>query len=289
MGQYLYYQLIHLIVSLAPLRFCYWFGARVADVYYIIARQARISIIANLKQVFGLEASEQEIKNCARRNFQNFAKCIVDFFRFSRIDENNISSFVCIRGEKYLKEAFAEGKGVIGLSAHLGNWELGAVTITLLGYPVNAVALSHEQRLVNNLFVKQRTRKGVRVIPAESAAKRCYQALVRGEMVALLGDRDITASGVTVKFFGKETILPRGPATLAVRREASVLPAFMIRGEDNRFTLNFESPICFNAPSRDKESIPLFAEKLAKVLEKYIRRYPEQWFMFHPMWNTQPE
>lgn len=286
--QYLIYQLIHFVSFWLPLRVAYWLGERAADIRYFFSKESRKIIKDNLKQVLG-EGSEEEIKRKARKIFQNFAKYVVDISRLRRINQNNLERFITIEGIKNLQCSLAAGKGTIVLTAHLGNWELGGVALAILGYPMNAVALSHGEVSVDRLFVQQRTSKGIKVIPFGLAAKRCYQALRCNEIVALLGDWDIKSQGTRVPFFGKLTTLPRGPAILSLKTGAAILPGFAIRGEDNRFKLFLEKPIFPESAGYKEEDIEKLSNQVSKILESYIRRYPEQWLLFHKVWSERIE
>ncbi|NOX97639.1 MAG: hypothetical protein GXO98_06250 [Nitrospirae bacterium] len=281
--KYLIYQLIHFISFWLPLKVAYWLGERIADLRYLFCKESRETIESNLKQVLG-EKEEKEIKRKTRKVFQNFAKYVVDFSRFCRINQKNLEKFITIEGMENLKRAFAARKGVIALTAHLGNWELGGATLAISGYPINAVALDHEETSVNRLFVRQRTKKGVKVIPFGMAASRCYRALHRNEMVALLGDWDIKSQGIETRFLGRLTTLPRGPAVLSLKTGAAILPGFTIRQEDDRFKLFLEKPIFPESTGRKEEDINKLSAQVNKVMENYIRSYPEQWFLFHKVW-----
>ncbi len=282
--KYFVYQMIRFISFWLPLKIAYWVGEKVTDIRYLFCGTNRKAIEDNLKQVLGT-GSEKEITGKARKVFHNFAKYIVDFSRFRRINRSNLGNFITIEGMENLRRAFTAGKGVIALTAHLGNWELGGITLAILGYPMNAVALNHEEVSVNRLFVQQRTSKGVKVIPFGMAAKKCLQALRRNEMVALLGDWDIKSQGIRLPFLGKLTTLPRGPAVLSLKTGAVILPGFTIRQRDDRFKLFLEEPI-FPESTGDKEKdVEKLSNQIREVLERYIRRYPEQWFLFHRVWQ----
>ncbi|MCK4437344.1 lysophospholipid acyltransferase family protein [bacterium] len=284
MLKYFLCQLIHFVAFWVPIRFAYWLGERTADVHCLLGGKSRRIIEDNLRQVLGEEIDQKEIERKARKALQNFGKYVVDFSRFRQISKKNLEKFITVEGMENLKEAFFSGRGVIGLTAHLGNWELGGATLALLGYPVNAVALPHAQAPVNRLFVKQRTKKGVKVIPFGAAAKKCYQALRRGEIVALLGDWDISSQGIEVPFFRKLTTIAKGPATFALKTGCYILPGFTIRQRDNRFKLFFEKPFVAERTGDKETDLKTVSQKVAKVLEKYISGYPDQWFLFHRMW-----
>ena len=285
MGKYLSYKLIHLLVFLFPRNVCYWLAKQSGDLIYIFSRKSKRNIRANLTQAFGKEWSPEEVKACERATFRNFGKHLADFFRFARLDGDYVREEIEVQGLENLDRAMVMGKGVITVTAHLGSWELGAVTIGILGYPLHVVALSHENKRVNRLFVRQRVKKGVRVIPLRAAVRRCYQALSGKQMVALAGDRDVTAKGIVSEFFGRPTTLPKGPAAFSVRTGAPIVPAFMIRKSDDSFCLMLEPPILPDRGKDREEETALLTRKVACIMEEYIRRYPEQWFMFHPMWE----
>jgi len=216
--------------------------------------------------------------------FRNFAKYLVDFFRFEKIDIEYIKNNIHIENRHYFEEALSKGKGVIVVSAHLGNWELGGIVIALLGYPFWAVALPHKDRRVNNFFNFQRERKGMRVIPLGKAVRACLNLLKNNKMVALAGDRDFTQKGIILDFFGKPTFLPEGPAAFALKTGAIIVPTFMLRNKDDTFTLTIHKPI-EATPTEDKDNdLRELIMRYKIIFEDYIRRLPDQWYMFRRFW-----
>ena len=283
MLEYISYKLAQLIVSFLPLKFAYFIAEALGRISYYFVHGAREVLRENLRNAFG-DWSERELSECVRCNFVQFGKFLADFFYTSKLDSQNINRVVEIENKEYIDEAFAKRRGALALSAHLGNWELGAVTVALLGYKISVIALSHEEEKVDAIFVKQRESKGVNVIPLGKAG-RAMRALLHGEMVAILGDRDVTSQGIKMPFFGKQAIFPRGMPVLAVRTGANILPCFMIRQRDNRHKLFFEKPFCADLSKNTGETEREILVKWIKMLEKYIMLYPEQWFMYHRMWD----
>jgi KDO2-lipid IV(A) lauroyltransferase len=263
-----------------PLRFSYALAVFFCDIHFIFADKDRLYTLENLRVIFP-NKSLHEIKQIRIRMFRNFAKYLVDFFRFPIIDQDYIDRYIKIENRHIVDEALKKGKGAITLTAHIGNWELGGLTIGVLGYSFWAVALPHKNKKINDFFNSRRENKGVHVIPFGKAAKMCLNVLRENKVLALLGDRDFThEAGVIVELFGKKTYIPKGPAAFALKTGAAIIPGFMLRNPDDTFTLRFEEPI----PYTETESVETVSNRVRDLLESYITRYPDQWFMFRRFW-----
>jgi KDO2-lipid IV(A) lauroyltransferase len=283
MFNYLLYRIGQFIALRLPLRVAYKIAIVISDLHNIFSFQDRRAVRANLKVIFP-QKSLWEIRRMRRRMSRNFAKYLVDFFRFSRVDTDYIKDNLKIENLRYLDAALGQGKGVIILSAHLGNWELGAIVLGILGYPFWAVALTHKNKMVNDFFNFQRESKGVSIIPLGRALRQCLKVIGEEKIIGLVGDRDFGDNGVVVEFFGRPAVFPRGPAVISLQTGAPILPAFTLRNSDECFTLRFEKVVDF-APSGDKKKdVHDLIAKYKLIFEDYIRRYPEQWFMFRRFW-----
>ncbi len=283
MLSYYLYRLGQWVACALPLRFAYAVSICIADVRALFAAEDRRLVDENLRAIFP-EKSLRQIRRVRRRMFRNFARYLVDFFRFGLIDKAFIERSVRIEGRRHFDEALLRKKGVVALTAHLGNWELGGVVTALSGYPLWAVALEHRHPKVSAFFWKQREEKGVRVMSLGKAARQCLRVLRDNQILALVGDRDFTGRGVTVPFFGRPALFPPGPAALSLSTGASIVPGFMLRNKDGTFTLHLEPPINFEATGDREKDIPALTEKCRDVIERYIRSYPDQWFMFRRFW-----
>jgi KDO2-lipid IV(A) lauroyltransferase len=279
MFNYILYRIGQFIVLYIPLKFAYKVAVFFSDVHYFFARKDRLAVTENLKAIFP-EKSEQEIGSIRIRMFRNFAKYLADFFRFSLLDREYINKNVRLVDMDNFDKALAKRKGVIVLTAHIGNWELGGAVIALLNYPFWVVVLEHKNKNVNNFFNHQRESKGVKFIPVGITVKRCLTVLKQNGMVALAGDRDFGDTGVTVKFLGKSVLLPRGPAAFSLKTGSPIVPGFMVRDENDKFFLKIEEPIEFKPSGNDQKDLLALIELYKVVIEKYIRQYPDQWYMF---------
>lgn len=283
MLNYYLYRFGQFIAVSLPLRFVYAFAIFLADLHYVFAFRDRRFVRANLRVIFP-DKSNSHLREISRKVFQNFAKYLVDFFRFERLNLEYINKNIKLENLHNFDEALAKGKGVVVLTAHLGNWELGGVVISQLGYPFFAVALPHKNKKVNDFFDAQRNSKGVKVIAMGKAVRSCMSEIRNNHMVALVGDRDFTEKGIVVDLFGKPTHFPEGPAALSLITGAPLVPGFMLRNPDDSFTLRIEKPVEFS-PSGDRSRDLVKLIKIYKnIFEDYIRKYPEQWYVFRPFW-----
>ena len=283
MFNYILYRAGQFIALSLPLAIAYRVAVFISDLRYLFVREDRKTVAENLRAIFP-DKTDKEIRSIRLNMFRNFAKYLVDFFRFSKIDREYIKRNVTIKNIHYIDQALAKGKGAIILTAHVGNWELGGIVISLLGYPFWAVALSHKDKRVDNFFNYQRQSKGVKVIPLKKAVKMSLDALRKGDLVALVGDRDFTESGTIIDFFGRPALLPDGPAAFSLKTGASIVTGFMLRNEDDTFTLSFEKSFDFTPTGNKHNDLETMIRHYKVFFENCIRNHPDQWYMFRRFW-----
>lgn len=284
MFRYYIYKFGQFCVHHLPLRWAYAIANLLSDIHYSCSFRDRKFVKNNLRVIMGRSQVEFE----AREVFCNFGKYLVDFFRMQKtLDQAYIKENIKIKNIERLYQALKEKKGGILITAHIGNWELGAAVLSLLGHPVVGVALPHKERPVNDLFNKQRERWGITIVPTNGVIRRCLESLKENELVALVADRDFTQNGVEVYFLSKKTLIPKGPAVFCAKTGAPIIPTFFIRNADDSFTMEFEELIY--PPVVQEEVVPeglidSIVEKYAMVIEQKIRQYPTQWLMFREFW-----
>jgi len=275
---------IGLLVSInPPLKFSYAIASAAAYIKYYLSPRDRNAVISNLKII--LNSNDKALlKKTAKAVFVNFGKYLVDFFRSSKMDVSEIKASIKVEGTDFLDQALKKKKGIIIVTAHMGNWEIAGAITSLMGYTVNAIALSHKNKKINDLFVSRRTTWGMRVIPVGKAVRKCFECLARNELIALLGDRDFTSRGIPMDFLGKEVLIPKGPATISLKSGAVIIPAFAIRQPDDTYRYTFEKPIEYEPTGHMENDLRAITKKFVAIIEGYIRRYPDQWFMFREFW-----
>ncbi|MFH1504087.1 MAG: lysophospholipid acyltransferase family protein [Candidatus Omnitrophota bacterium] len=268
------------LASILPRNICYSAAKFLATLHFYFSKKDREAVIYNLSQVV---KGKKDIEEQAKQVFINFSYYLVDFFRRHKLDYRFIKKYVQISNLENLNLSIAQSKGVIILGAHLGNYELAGAITSLLGYPLSVIALPHKDKRLNRFFDHQRHMSGMKVISTGASVRGCIQALENKRLVALLGDRNFSGKGLKVKMFSKYTYIPRGIAFFALKTGAPITPVFLVREKNRNFyRLEYGEPIFYNKNDfQDEQSL---AKKYISILEKYIKKYPGQWYMFKKYW-----
>lgn len=289
-----YLFLIGKIIAVSlPRRATYQAAKFFALLRFYFSRADRLAVLYNLKPL--VEDKRKRIE-AAKGVFVNFAYYLVDFFRYSKLNLKFIEKYVNFEGLEIVDKLAAQKQGAILVTAHLGNYELGGAVMALSGYPLSVVALPHLDLRTNNFFNNQRKKAGMQVIPTGLSVKESIAVLKNGRFLALLGDRDFSQSGRKEKMFSRYAYIPRGMAFLARKSQSAVVPAFFIRENKYFYRLIFEKEINFNSAdfnstsaSQENKNNENFEKKIIQkyiiVLEKYLKKYPEQWYMFQKYWR----
>ena len=215
MLKYYFYKCGQALVGIFPLKFAYRVAVFLSDLKYFCSPRDRQAVKDNLRVIC---EDGVDIDLIARGVFRNFGKYLVEFFSMPTFTEEFIRKNVTFENRHRLDEALQKGKGVIIMTAHIGNWELGGLVLGRVGYSLTAIVLPHKEHSVNELFNRQRAEGGVTVVPASSAIRRCLRTLRENGIIALVADRDFSATGDAMSFFGKQTMIPRGISMFAFLR-----------------------------------------------------------------------
>jgi KDO2-lipid IV(A) lauroyltransferase len=239
----------------------------------------------NLRRSFGAERSAAEIRQLARRSFQNVGMNLVEGCCYFLRPTEVMLSRVRVEGREHLQAAAAHGRGVLILTAHFGNWELLGAAHGLTGLPASIVTRPLDYPLLDDLAARFRRRSGAELIVKRHAVREVLTALRRQRMVGILLDQNATrAEGVFAPFFGSPASTSKGLALLALRTGAPVVPIFLRREPDGRHCMDVGAAV----PPPEDGQIATYTSAFNRVLEAAIRRTPEQWFWMHDRWRTRP-
>jgi KDO2-lipid IV(A) lauroyltransferase len=275
------------LVRRAPLWLSYWCACRIADlVFFAFWREKRRITIQNMRRILGPTASRASVRALARESVRNYAKYVVEFLRFPRLTHQEILEALGIDDWSRFDALLAEGRGVLFVSFHTGNWDLAGAAAGIRGYPLQVVADVIGPPALNAEIQSLRRRQGMRLIEADqpaAAARALLKALRAGEMAGMLIDVP-TPDGVPVRLFGETAYLPAGPATIALRTGARVVPTAVFRRPDNRFGLVFDETFDYRPTGDRPADVRALTQAMATALERLVRRRPDQWYIFRQLW-----
>ncbi len=250
----------------------------------------------NMAQVAGRPVRDPYVRHLAFASWRNYGRYAADVMSFPYLDIKMIEEqhwHDLSEGENgwqgILAPALQAGRGIIVATAHFGNWDMaGAILARHL--PFSAVAETFSDERLNQLVQNQRKEKGIGIIPMEGSARRILRALQQNQIVAIVVDRPVTADeGTAVTFFGRKTYVPSGPAALALKSGAAIVPGYVWYGHHNQFYARAFPPI-FPQQSKGEErakEIARLTQRMYDALEEMVREWPTQWYMFRQFWPSE--
>lgn len=200
-----------------------------------------------------------------------------------------IALFPEVRGFEHVEAGLAAGKGIVLVSGHQGNWELGGAYLAARGVPMDAVFFPPANPAFHRYLTEARERIGMRVVTVAESARVVPRALRDGRAVALMADQALfNISAAPVVFFGRPAFAPRGPAVFALRAGAPVLHCTILRRPDGYFSFDIE-PIPYDITGDKDGDVDRLVQAITARIEASVRREPAQYFWHHKRWKRQPD
>jgi phosphatidylinositol dimannoside acyltransferase len=261
-------------------------GNVVGDVLYRVRHEHRAMVTANLARVLGAEGADARLLDrWARRSFRAYARYWVEGARLPGTTPAEVVQHTFVDGLHHLHEGRAAGRGTILALPHIGSWEYGGAFLATQDLPMTAVAERVEPPALFDYFVEQRAAMGLTIVPLDQRSGGTLLATLRdGGLVGLLCDRDIEGTGIEVEFFGERTTMPAGPATLALRTGATLCTGAVYSGPGRDHRAVVEPPLDTTRTGPLRKDVTRLTQQIATRLEGLIRRAPEQWHVFQPLW-----
>jgi Kdo2-lipid IVA lauroyltransferase/acyltransferase len=263
------------------------FGAGVGRLVHSPLGIRRSVVVANLRRAFP-DASDEWLSRTARETYRHLGRETAAVMRLSRLSAAAVIDRTEVVGWDEFRAAVGMGRGLVLMTGHFGNWEMGAAAIAARGVPFSAVVQRQSNLLVDARIEGNRHRLGVATIERGDASRQVPRALREGRVVGLVSDQDAGGSGIWVPFFGVPSSTARGPALFALRHGAPVftIAAFRLAGAP-RYRVVLEGVPVRRTGSLADDILQLTADLNAR-LEAVIREAPEQYFWFHKRWKTPP-
>lgn len=245
---------------------------------YLLNARARRAVLANLAVI----APGGDHRRMARRVFAAQARNYIETFRLLSLTHERLLSMVEVTGWAEFANAHARGNGVVLASAHLGPIVLSGQVLAARGVDV-AVLVEPKSGEIGKVIDRARGALGLRTVEATSVMA-IARSLKRGGVIGVLGDRAITGVGERVPFFGRPALLPSAHVALALRTGAALVPGFALR-EEGRLRAFGEPEIELTRTGDRDADVREGVRRWAEVLERWVRRAPEQWSVFEPIWE----
>lgn len=249
----------------------------------------RRQVERNVRRVLGADIRYSELRRAVDATFETYARYWAESFRLPGTPIDRVAEGFTADGVEHIEAGLSAGNGVILGLPHLGGWEWGAFWLTgVQGWPVSAVAEPLEPPELARWFVSLREAFGLDIIAlGPGAGSATAKALRDNHILCLVCDRDVAGGGIEVEFFGEKTTLPAGPATLALRSGAPLLPtAVLFSGEGHHAVI--EEPLDTVRTGSLRADVTRVTQALAERLEALIRLAPEQWHLLQPNWPSDP-
>jgi Kdo2-lipid IVA lauroyltransferase/acyltransferase len=255
--------------------------------YAFWPRLRRVGLF-NLRLAFP-DWNDRKRRRVLKAEFRNLGRMLADFAHFPRLNRNNIERLIIYDGFENYDEARKQGKGILYLTAHFGNWELGSFAHGVYGYPCNFIVREMDNPQMDELINGYRCASGGQAIKKGEFARQVLAAFGRGEAVGVLIDQNMLAGeGIFVDFFGRPASTTTGPARVARKAGVPIILGLVIWDSKlKKYRLRFDR-IDWIKRADPEEEIAVNTANFTRRIEQYIRRYPDQWLWVHRRWKTRP-
>ena len=249
----------------------------------------RREVARNLQHASQGALDDAALRRAVADVFANYARYWHELFRL-RAEVNGLETSTDSEGYEHIQVPQAEGRGVILALPHLGNWDAAGAWLAARGHDLTVVAEPVEPPELFDWFAGERRALGMDVVPlGPDAIIEVLRAIGEGRVVCLVSDRDLTGDGIPVEFFGEPTTMPGGPALVALRTGAPLLPVGTYFGPRARHFIRILPPVPAERRGRLRDDVQRVTQDLAHRFEELIGAAPDQWLMMQPMWPANGE
>jgi phosphatidylinositol dimannoside acyltransferase len=242
----------------------------------------RRAALENYRVALGEAVTAAFLDRTTRGSFRTYARMILDVLRMRRMPFERLRQLIRLEGAEHLTAAMERGKGIVAVLPHAGNWEPASNIIAFLPYRFLAVV---DEGVVSRAVAGSRQRAGLSVVEQSKAARPTIRALRQNAVVILVADLVKDFRAARVQLFGRETYLPAGPAYLAVRTGAAVVPVIAIRQADNTSVITVEPPLYPDPKANPEEEAHRISQAIADYFQRVIQGHPEQWYPYRRLWT----
>jgi len=289
--QYAAFRVARWVLSALPAPLALGFGDVLGWIAGVVLRMRRRVVDENLLQAFP-DQEPRWRRRVARSCYRHLIRESIATFRMAGMSRDEVLAMASMDEDQlaHFRQDVAAGNGVVAVTGHLGNWEMGGAWLAAGGVPVEAVVQVQRNRRFDEDLRSVRREVGLVTIPKQDAPRGVLRALRAGHAVALVADQNVTRGGIFVEFFGRLAATAPGPAIFARRTGAPVWVGSAVRDPTGgrRYRIRLQRIDIAVTGDTDADTRRL-TEAYTAVLESWIRADPEQYFWHHKRWKTRPE
>ncbi|NLO74572.1 MAG: lysophospholipid acyltransferase family protein [candidate division WS1 bacterium] len=257
----------------------------VAFLLRLLAPSRQRGAAENMRRVFGERYTNRQYRALAAEVTRGVCRTMMELLKLPYLSRERVVRLVSLEGSEHVTAALARGQGVILLTGHYGNWELMGARMCDEGWPLTVIARDSEESFTAEMINAARRSHGVEVLEREDlrAMLRCLRA---NRILGVLPDQHAAFGGLIVDFLGRPAATAVGPATLALRTGAAIVPGFCVRQPDGTFHVRFFPALEVTRSGDRGENVRAITLACNEILGREIRAHPEQWLWLHRRWKV---
>lgn len=283
-----------------PIEVAWLMGRAVGRLAYLLDLRHRRVGARNLRRVYP-ELTPRQVRARLRRVYDHLGKVMVEMVRVPRMLTKagnprqarnggmRVNRLLTLHNFEKVQQACRSGKGVIFVTAHLGNWEITGAAMAIMGLPMYCVARTMDNPLLDRYIMRLREVRGQKILKKHGSIREALSLLKSGERLGIIVDQNAPVDNVFVEFLGEKAAVTRGVASLALKTDCVVFPGFSYRSNGSAHHEVFAGdPIEVPEEGGREYKIHVITQQYTKVIERWIREHPDQWLWIHNRWKTRP-
>jgi len=287
--QYVGLKILVAVIRLIPLRIGVMVLKSLAYVFYLFDKKQRKIAYENLRIAYG-ELSDFQIRKIIRSTYLHFALVWIDFVKLPQIvNTDNWQNYFEVEGLEFAQKAREQGKGVIFVTGHVGNWEVLGYAFEFFFHPLHSIAKHLKNPLADRYLTRLREEGRQKIIFTENASRKIIRVLRDNNPLGILVDQNARENNIFVDFFGQKAATTRSVATISLKTGAPIIMGFLRRTDRKyRFKITLSEPVQIERTGNLEKDISNLTQKYTTLIESRIREHPHEWLWMHRRWKTKP-
>jgi KDO2-lipid IV(A) lauroyltransferase len=288
--QYISLKTLVAVIRLIPLHIGVLVLKSLAYLFYLFDKKQRKIAYENLRNAYGDELSDIQMRKIIRSNYLHFALVWLDFVKLPRIvNTSNWQNYFQVEGLEFARKALKEGKGIIFVTGHVGNWEVLGCAFDFFFHPLHSIAKHLKNPFVDRFLTRLREEGRQKIIFTEDASREIIRVLRNNKLLGILVDQNARENNIFVDFFGQKAATTRSVATISLKMGAPIIMSFLRRTDKKyKFKITLSKPIQIERTGNLEKDILSLTQRYTTIIESRIREHPHEWLWMHRRWKTKP-